>query len=1617
MRFTGKRLIKKIVAVLIIMMMTLADFSLIGVNVVSYALDMVATNSNNVEFSAYFINEQKEKVTEIDSSINAENLKMYVEISVKNEGYFNGEITLGDSSFNFSENISNEYVKEVKGNTVTLNQINAGTTASIELKIDFANSNEIKTSSLSQVSEINLTGTYVNSKKNVDIKGKTSVKVNWKSPEDVEAKLNTKILTNSIYKVNDVNKRIVQVLVNSKLNNNSYPVKETNIELNVPDGVEEVKVHARSTYATNGNENNFEYNADSGELTISLKNEENDGKIKWNKDAQDSLVVTYLYPENTVFNYEKINSNVTIATYDHKEVKAESQAIVSENIDGIVTNEILEREEEIYKGKIYTGEERDYTTTTVVNVDYFDAIDEIEISEREPVFIMNDEDKKANIEYKQSKIKKSDFEKILGEDGNITIVDQDKTTIVNINKDTETDENGYFVVDYSTGVKSITIEISKPVSNGILNIEHTKTIKDSKLSREEIKKITAIKEEVECNSNIETKLIELKETESKIIVDVNKETLTTKNKNEALKITTTLLTKDEDKELYKNPTIKIVLPKDIEKVENAKCGLLYGEGLNVKNSKLIEDNGKKIVEIELEGNQNKYSKEAIEGTKVLLQADVILKSTAINAKEKIAVNVTNENTEKTVNGEKEIEIINFNSIITTNDIEEYGIETANNDGIEKISLDINQAEKEATVQSRVINNENTKINNVRVLGELPSNNSKNNVGIEITKSIKVKSNNDDKVSVYYTEEENATDEIENANNKWKKDLTAKVKKYLIVVDEIDVGEEINYSYSMKVPGNLSYNMTATENYEVKYENAAGTEKSVKSTEITLTTGVEAEISQTVKASVAGNNLEDGAEIKTGEIVKYEITLENKGNKDAEGIKVKGTVPEGTKKVELKDIYDEDSIRPGADEKDKFVKKQYIESDEQNVTFDKINIKAGKKVVLTYEVRVKEEIEDGKDVNCNIVSIYNEKDSSSMIKHKLRKADISMDLSTEYRNSSTIKSGYNYEYCLDIKNNSTQDKENIKIKIENNEVLKVSNLYYIYDNQRYILNNENDTNEYNIEKIKAGDTISVWITTMVQSTSSNLEQAEIRVISTENNNTYYSNIIKEDAEIVKVDVEVKTKSNSNSKDNYVVSGNNINYTITLKNSGKVDAESLLIKDEISNYLTVKSVKIDGKDVNYSKETQYDDKKSYSVIGISVSLKAGKTSTVEINTSVNNIVSSEVLEINNKIDVYNNTKLFTAEGDTYYIKNAQTIVSETEAEKNADGYAGNNNTNSDEDNSNNEKNESKYIIKGIIWYDEDKNGLRITNENNLSEVNVYLLNSTTNEIVANTKSGEDGAYTFTDIAKGEYIVIFEYDTNLYIPTIYQAKGVSEKQNSDAIQSNININNENKTVAVTDNIKLNKNISNIDLGLIKAEKFDLELNKYVTKMTVVNSHETKVYEFDKSTLAKTEIAAKYLKDSTVMIEYTIEVKNTGELSGYVQSIVDYAPTELNFSSDLNKDWYKSGNYLYNDSLKNIEIKAGETKEIKLILSKKMTESNTGLTNNTAEIAKAYNNNGVVDIDSTPGNNQKEDDLGSADTIISVKTGAVVSYIVLTLSIVIVLAGVAYIINKKILNKNIKI
>ena len=311
--------------------------------------------------------------------------------------------------------------------------------------------------------------------------------------------------------------------------------------------------------------------------------------------------------------------------------------------------------------------------------------------------------------------------------------------------------------------------------------------------------------------------------------------------------------------------------------------------------------------------------------------------------------------------------------------------------------------------------------------------------------------------------------------------------------------------------------------------------------------------------------------------------------------------------------------------------------------------------------------------------------------------------------------------------------------------------------------------------------------------------------------------------------------------------------------------------------------------------------------------------------------------------------------------------------------------------------------------------------MTDVEVMLFNNETAELVRDSSgnvlkqiTNEKGNYSFENIPQGKYTVIFIYDTANYSATTYRSKDVDSTINSDAVDTKITLDGVTIPAAITEEIIVtNSNIYNIDLGLVLNPKFDLKLDKTVAKITLQHAGKTEVYNYKDVKIAKKDLIGKDANDVSIIVEYKIKVTNEGAISGYVKKIVDYMPSEMKFNSDLNKDWYISENgALYNSSLSNTLINPGESKEVTLLLTKKMTEDNLGLYHNEAEIYEAYNDLGIEDTDSKEANKvANEDDISSADVLITVKTGKMIQFVGLSITIILTIGIGAYFIKKKVL------
>ena len=488
--------------------------------------------------------------------------------------------------------------------------------------------------------------------------------------------------------------------------------------------------------------------------------------------------------------------------------------------------------------------------------------------------------------------------------------------------------------------------------------------------------------------------------------------------------------------------------------------------------------------------------------------------------------------------------------------------------------------------------------------------------------------------------------------------------------------------------------------------------------------------------------------------------------------------------------------------------------------------------------------------------------------------------------------------------------------------------------------------------------------------SNVAEAYLNVNG--QNNVYKTNEIL--TRIVKDNVSVKL--NVSAKDTYIPEGSEFKYYIKIQNLGirtiENDIKEILPENVIGQSLSYKTsgdVEITGTMEILSSKT----------ISTSVKLGVGASIEIIVNVKAENISSSGLIiyQIENKV--------LYGDYESNIVKNI--IIT-------------NYYTNEEEKDTNANKK-----ISGIAWFDADKDGMRDDKEKGLSGITVQLIKNTTGKVVGKTTTDSKGKYSFKNLSNGEYVVGFTYDSNTYTLTTYQKNKVSKDRNSDAISSQV-MDKKGKSIGLTDVIKINNNnAKHIDIGLVKETKYNLQIKKYVEKITVKNSQGTKNYNFKNSEFAKVEIPGKLLNNSRVTIEYKFIIKNNGELPGYATEIKDYLPTDLIFSEKQNPDWNIQGDNLVCISLSKKKIEVGETKEITLVLTKKMNEANTGIVVNTAEITGIENELGIDD-------NNKNDNKSVANVIITVKTGEEILLVIAIISLSLLIIGLGiYFIKKKIL------
>ena len=465
---------------------------------------------------------------------------------------------------------------------------------------------------------------------------------------------------------------------------------------------------------------------------------------------------------------------------------------------------------------------------------------------------------------------------------------------------------------------------------------------------------------------------------------------------------------------------------------------------------------------------------------------------------------------------------------------------------------------------------------------------------------------------------------------------------------------------------------------------------------------------------------------------------------------------------------------------------------------------------------------------------------------------------------------------------------------------------------------------------------------------------------------------------------------------ISAGEDFVYTFTAQNLSDIYLNDVEFTDAIPKEVQFKYIEIIYEDGTIDNEVDINGDGS---INAKFYLLAGQKITINVHVAANSI--------DNDTDISNKAKFVhedIGEVETNTISHSIKHFEKTDV-------------NVDPDDNNKE---TRKVI-GTVWIDTNKDGVKDANEQRVSGVKVLLLDNSTSNIAISsnneqciTTTGTDGSYMFNNVPQGKYSVIFFYDSAKYSPTTYQKSGVNDEQNSDAIDKTVNYEGKDQIAAVTEEIVLSDtNKFNIDLGIVEDAKFDLKLDKIVQAITVNNGKNTTEHVYN-SKLAKIDFESKYAKTSSMVVEYKFTITNEGGIAGYVKKLADYLPEELKFNSELNKDWYEGKDgVIYNASLANTIINPGESKEVTLILTKNMNgDDDFGLINNSAEIYETSNDYGALDVDSTPGNKAtNEDDYSTANVLTSVKTGDIVIYTTLIVTIIAIVGVGIYMIKKKVL------
>ena len=442
--------------------------------------------------------------------------------------------------------------------------------------------------------------------------------------------------------------------------------------------------------------------------------------------------------------------------------------------------------------------------------------------------------------YKQTRISKKSFENIFGQEGTIEILDNSGQQLASIDKNTLADENGNYVVNYAEKISKIEIKISQPINNGILSIKHDKTIKTD-LEIEKADKILRNNSRMRVygeNGTLQFNYfdIQLKDTQTKATLELKSPDLSTDDINQNVSLEIALNNSNLSSDLWGNSRIIVEMPEEVTNLEVTGKDILYQDELSLGKVSIINFNGHKAIDIVLVGIQKQYiASSIIQGTTILLKTNIEIDALTPASKNHnvnlyyynnmvteydnpTIVNLDNQQMQvgqstATVNYSS---IIGMKSVQQISEFDENGTIISSLGSGEKLGkINILDKSKTAKINLMIINNTGNKCTDIRAIGRIPYANNKQfetgeDLGTTITtqleETIGVLKQTNKIINIYYSENGEANTDLQNVENGWQTQIEdkSKIKSYMITMDELDVAEKIEFSYTVRIQEKLEH---------------------------------------------------------------------------------------------------------------------------------------------------------------------------------------------------------------------------------------------------------------------------------------------------------------------------------------------------------------------------------------------------------------------------------------------------------------------------------------------------------------------------------------------------------------------------------------------------------------------------------------------------------------------------------------------------------------------------------------------------------------------------------------------------------------------------------------------